>query len=93
MRVEAKGKNDYTTIHHVPSQGAGASTNVVLSAFRVALDTVLAQVTSQNGTATNTEAQMTNYVALRNLADELRDDLEHAEVVLQVIEAKLTTVD
>lgn len=93
MKLEAKGgDNEFITFQHVPSVRASAESNIVLSAYRLALDAVLASVTSDNNTDVAIMSQMENYLALRKLADEIREDLDRGDIVLQVIETRLRTV-
>ena len=93
MKLEAKGgDNEFIAFQHVPSVRASAESNIVLSAYRLALDAVLASVTAENSTGMVITSQMENYLALRRLADEIREDLDRGDLVLQVIETRLRTV-
>lgn len=92
MKLEAKGESPYTEFQHNPAVRAQAESNVVLSAYRLALDTVLTQVSSKSASSSAQNAQMSNYVALRKLSEEIRNDLDHCDLVLDVIAAKLMIV-
>lgn len=92
MKLQPKGENGYVDFQHSPSVRASAESNVVLSAYHMALETVLASVTAENTTSTVIESQMENFIALRKLGEQIRDDMDRGDLVLQVIEARLMTV-
>jgi hypothetical protein len=92
MKLTAKGENEYTAFQHTPSVRASGETNVVLAAYHMALETVLASVTSENNKSTVISSQMENYLALRKLAEEIREDVDRGDLILQVIETRLMTV-
>lgn len=92
VKLTAKGENEYTAFQHTPSVRASGETNVVLAAYHKALETVLASVTADSNASSVIESQMENFLALRRLADEIREDMDRGELILQVIETRLMTV-
>jgi hypothetical protein len=94
VKLATKGDkgNDFASFQHTPSVRASAESSVVLSAYQMALETVLASVTVDNSTAVVLGAQMENYLALRKLAEQIREDVDRGDIVLQVIETRLMTV-
>lgn len=94
MKLTTKGDkgNDFAAFQHTPSVRASAESSVVLSAYHMALETVLASVTADNGTSVVLGAQMENYLALKKLAEQIREDMDRGDIVLQVIETRLMTV-
>lgn len=92
MKLQPKGENGFIEFQHTPSVRASAESHVVLSAYHMALETVLASVTSENTTSTVIESQMENFIALKKLAEQIRDDVDRGDLVLEVIGAKLMTV-
>ena len=92
MKLKPKGENEYIEFQHNPSARASAESNVVLAAYHMALETVLASVTSENSTSMVIESQMENFIALRKLGEQIKDDMDRGDLVLQVIEARLMTV-
>lgn len=93
MKLQPKGENEYTAFHHVPSIRASAETSVIMSAYQMALESVLASVTADNGTEIASESHFENFLALRKLSDQIRDDLDRGDLILDVIEARLTKVN
>ena len=94
MKLTTKGDkgNDFAAFQHTPSVRAGAESSVVLSAYHMALEAVLASVTADNSTSVVLGAQMENYLALKKLAEEIREDIDRGDIILQVIETRLMTV-
>jgi len=94
VKLTTKGDkgNDFAAFQHTPSVRASAESSVVLSAYHMALEAVLASVTADNSTSVVLEAQMENYLALRKLSEEIREDVDRGDIVLQVIETRLMTV-
>lgn len=88
-KLQAKGHNEYVSATRVPSEMATSESKIVFSAFRSAIESLLEMVTADTKSAAADEAVMLQFVALRKLYKEMRDDMQHVDLVMEILEKKV----
>lgn len=93
MKLQAKGENEYVTFRYEVPKFAQAGSHTVLSAYIGALESMLVSINSENQSDTVAETRMENFVAMKKLRDFIYEDMARGDLILQMIETKLMTVD
>jgi hypothetical protein len=91
MKLETKSSpsSQFVSQHNIPSVQAFSDTNVIMSAYLVALEALLMLCSTETESEVIVSSMYQNFSTLRAVRSEIDEDLERADVMLEAIEAKL----
>jgi hypothetical protein len=93
VKLTAKGADQYVAYQHVPFVSADSETNVVLAAYQQGLESLLDMAVGwEQNSVPVMEGMLQNLVEFKKIRGQINNDLERADVTLEVIEKMLARI-